>query len=58
MNLAITLDNSDRATRAATWCKRRRIDYDMEYWGWPSKTQYRFIFKQENDMLIFSLKWA
>lgn len=58
MNLTITLDDPNQATRAAQWCKRRRIDYSMEFWGWPGHTKYRFIFKQEDDMLIFSLKWV
>lgn len=53
----IELTSTDQATLAAKWCKRNRIPYDLEYWGWPSKTRYRFVFNQEEHMMLFALKW-
>lgn len=56
--LSTVIIDPDRATRAAKWCKRNRIKYDLEYWGWPSHTKYTFKFTNDNDMLLFSLKWV
>ena len=57
-SISLVLDNSERATQAATWCKRNQIDYDLEYWGWPSHTKYKFIFASHQDLVLFSLKWT
>lgn len=53
----IELKDVDQATQAAEWCKRNRINYDLEYWGWPGNTRYRFIFGTEEDLVMFALKW-
>lgn len=57
-SISLMLDDSERATRAAQWCKRNRINYNLEYWGWPGNTKYKFIFKDDQDLMMFSLKWA
>lgn len=57
-SLSTVITDADRATRAAKWCQRNRIEYDLEYWGWPSATRYRFKFMNDNDLVLFSLKWV
>jgi hypothetical protein len=54
----IELTDSERATQAAQWCRRQRIPYELEYWGWPGNTRYRFIFSNSKHLTLFSLKWA
>jgi hypothetical protein len=56
MNIEIL--DVDRATRAAQWCKRHRIDYKLEFRGWPGHTRYRFVFTDSQDLVNFTLKWA
>lgn len=56
--ISTILKDSEIATRAATWCKRRKIDYKLEYWGWPQNTKYKFIFNSDEDLVMFSLKWV
>lgn len=56
--LSTYISDPDQATLAATWCKRNRIDYDLEYWGWPRHTKYKFIFTNQQDLVLFSLKWT
>lgn len=56
--LSIVINDAVRATQAAKWCKRNRINYDLEYWGWPGSKKYCFKFKTDNDLMIFSLKWV
>jgi hypothetical protein len=56
--LSTCIDNADQATRAAQWCKRNRITYNLEFWGWPGSTKYRFVFENDNDLVLFSLKWV
>lgn len=58
MNLQVTVSESETATQAAEWCQHNRIDYDIEYWGWPGTTTYKFCLKRDADMIMFSLKWA
>ena len=41
---------------AAEWCESNNIDYNLEYWGWPN-TNYKFLFKKEDVMMVFLLKW-
>ena len=53
----ITIHNADQATAAASWCKRNKIDYKLEFWGWPGATRYKFFFSNDEDMMLFSLKW-
>ena len=53
----IELQNPNSATCAAQWCKRNRINYNLEYWGWPGKTKYRFVFDNDTDLMMFALKW-
>lgn len=54
----LEIHDPDRATRAAQWCKRMKIDYKLEFWGWPGATRYRFLFNSEQDLIMFSLKWV
>ena len=54
---SVTIGDVDQATRAAKWCKRNRINYNMEYSGWPSKTIYKFCFTDEKHLMLFALKW-
>jgi len=56
--LSTHITDAARATQAAQWCKRNRINYDLEYWGWPGATKYCFIFENDNDLMLFSLKWV
>lgn len=56
-NIFTILNDSETATRAATWCKRKKISYELEYWGWPGNTKYKFIFNNDKDLVMFSLKW-
>lgn len=56
--LSTYITDADRATRAAQWCKRHRITYNLEFLGWPSSTKYRFVFENDNDLVLFSLKWV
>jgi hypothetical protein len=56
--MSIELINPDIATQAAKWCKRRHMNYKLEFWGWPGATRYKFIFDNDNDLVLFSLKWA
>ena len=56
--LSTDLTDPDRATRAASWCKRNRIQYNLEFRGWPGATKYRFIFDNDQDLVLFSLKWT
>lgn len=51
------INDPEVATQAAKWCKRNRIKYDIEYWGWPGKTNYKFIFNNNKQMMLFALKW-
>jgi len=53
----VELKEPELATRAATWCKRNKIDYKLEFWGWPVATRYKFFFNNDEDMMLFSLKW-
>lgn len=57
-NLSTEICDADRATNAASWCKRNKINYDLEFWGWPGATKYRFIFDNDQDLVLFSLKWT
>jgi hypothetical protein len=57
-NISTVLTDSEIATRAAQWCKRNRITYNLEFWGWPGSTKYRFVFENDNDLVLFSLKWV
>lgn len=52
------IDVPDHATSAAEWCKFNNIDYRLEFWGWPGSTRYRFIFENDHDLVLFSLKWT
>lgn len=54
----VNIINPDVATRAAKWCKRNRINYHLEYWGWPGSKTYKFIFERDQDLVLFSLKWT
>lgn len=54
---SVTILDADQATQAAQWCKRNRIDYNIEYWGWPSNTRYKFYFSDEKNLMLFALKW-
>ena len=54
----ITIHNADQATAAASWCKRNKIDYKLEFWGWPGKTRYRFIFPEQKHLALFTLRWV
>jgi hypothetical protein len=54
----ITINNAMQALEAASWCKSNKIDYKLEYWGWPGSTKYKFIFDCDQDLILFSLKWA
>lgn len=56
--LSTFITSPDQATRAASWCKRHKIAYDLEYWGWPGQTKYKFIFEKDADLVMFSLKWT
>jgi hypothetical protein len=56
--LSTLIIDPDQATRAASWCKRRKIDYKLEFWGWPQNTKYKFIFNNDKDLVMFSLKWV
>jgi len=58
MSRQVTVNKSETATAAAEWCKHNRIDYKIEYWGWPGSTIYKFCFNRDEDMMMFSLKWA
>lgn len=53
----VNLSDPAVATKAAKWCKRNRIKYRLEYWGWPGVKKYKFLFDSESDMIMFSLKW-
>lgn len=53
----IELNDPEQATKAAQWCKRNKIKYNLEYWGWPGNTRYRFIFNNDKDLALFTLKW-
>jgi len=55
-SLCVTINNSLRAMDAAEWCESNNIDYNLEYWGWPN-TNYKFLFKKEDVMMVFLLKW-
>lgn len=57
-NLFTEICDADRATNAAYWCERNKINYDLEFWGWPCATKYRFIFDNDKDLVLFSLKWT
>jgi hypothetical protein len=57
-NFSTILSDPSSATSAATWCKRRKIDYKLEFWGWPQNTKYKFIFNNDKDLVMFSLKWV
>jgi len=57
-SLSIVINDADQATRAAQWCKRNRITYNLEWQGWLSSTKYRFVFENDNDLVLFSLKWV
>lgn len=57
-NLYCELLVTDQATQAAEWCNNNRIDYDLQYWGWPGATKYRFIFNDESALAHFILKWT
>lgn len=54
----IIINDSETATSAAIWCKKNKIDYNLEFWGWPGATKYRFVFNSERDLMMFSLRWA
>ena len=56
--MTTTLTDPIKATDAAEWCKYNKINYQLEYWGWPGSTKYRFVFDNENDLVLFSLKWT
>jgi hypothetical protein len=56
--MKVFINDSDQATRAATWCKKNKITYDIEYWGWPGHTKYCFKFDNNQDLVLFSLKWV
>jgi hypothetical protein len=56
--MMIELTDTDRATRAAQWCKRLGIPYNLEFWGWPGKTRYRFIFPEQKHLALFTLRWV
>ena len=55
--MSVELLETERATLAAQWCQWHKINYDLEYLGWPSNTRYRFIFDTEEDLVMFTLKW-
>lgn len=56
--MTINLHNPNLATAAAEWCKCNKIDYQLEFWGWPGSKVYKFVFNNHQDMVLFSLKWA
>jgi len=56
--LAVTINNADRARQAAEWCRRHKIPYNLEFWGWPGSKIYKFVFDQQDDLVNFSLKWV
>jgi len=55
--LSTTITDADSATKAAEWCQKHHIIYDIEYWGWPGSNKYKFIFTNNRDLMLFSLKW-
>ena len=56
--MKISISDVGRAVDAAEWCKRNKINYNLECHGWPGPTIYKFEFQKEFDMMIFSLKWT
>ena len=56
-SLTTFINNTEVALEASSWCKYNDIDYNIEYWGWPGNTKYKFIFKNDQDLIMFTLKW-
>lgn len=55
--LSVIIDDSHHPVEAAEWCAANNIYYDLEFWGWPASTKYKFLFNNEQDFIVFSLKW-
>lgn len=53
----VIIQDSEQATLAAQWCKRNRINYKIDFLGWPGHTKYRFKFDNDRDLVMFTLKW-